>query len=292
MLKSLAMVSVAARALTVLFFVLGAVERASAVSKLGSSSTSTLRGKKRSADTFIRSLEFKHVLRICNAYPYEAGLSIAVGKDKLTAKALEYKSCGEYNRQLNAGDKVDFQIEESNVGTFTISELPAENAVMLMVIYRHDTLSTAVAFESHVFAELPNAQIAVIDAYKGSESSDIRIDDAHVSKKNKEDAVSRAELLRYSSVVAVNKGLYSVQLHDRKSPEKIVAKKELVALPKESYLVARVGVQAQEGKSYPQDIIVFPRSDKADLGAAVHAHGAARFALIMTTAACFFAAWA
>ena len=39
-------------------------------------------------------------------------------------------------------------------GTLAVSDLPNYDATLLLVIYRHDTLSTAVSFESYVFTNL------------------------------------------------------------------------------------------------------------------------------------------
>merc|ERR1719265_977677 len=96
---------------------------------------------------------------------------------QLSEEPLKYKQCKEFVPQLKDGDKVIFKASDSDVGTFTISDLPMNDAVLLLAITRHDTLSTAVAFESHVFASILSAQVAVIDAYKGSALSSPRIMD-------------------------------------------------------------------------------------------------------------------
>lgn len=204
--------------------------------------------------SFIRTLEFKQSLRVCNAYPYNAALDVWNGKTKLTEKnTLEYKQCDEFTPQLKAGEKIDFKVGDSIVGTFTISDLPQSNAVLLMVISRHDTLSTAVAFESHVFADSIQAQVAVIDTYKGKATSELRIQDREDKK------APRSEFLRYESVVAVTPGVYDVVLQDSEGKEE--ASNELVAQQHESYVVLRCGVEAQQGQAYPQELLVYPKSD-------------------------------
>merc|ERR550537_1426958 len=113
---------------------------------------------------FVKALEFKHRLRVCNAYPYAAALDLYRGKsEKLTDDQMPYKTCKDFKTQLKAGDKLEFKVGDANAGTFSVSGLPNNDAVLLLSIYRHDTLSTAVSFESHVFANLLNAQVAVID---------------------------------------------------------------------------------------------------------------------------------
>lgn len=237
-------------------------------------------GMQRMANSFIRNLEFKQKLRVCNAYPYGSPLDVYVGRKKFTVEPLAYKSCGEFAPALKTGDKIDFKVEEASAGTFTISDLPSSDAVLLMVIFRHDTVSTAVSFESHVFASLMSAQVAVLDTYKGSAKSDLRIQDQGEKK------TMRSELLRYDNVVAVNPGVYEVMLQSEGGDTK--AKAELVAVPKESYVVMRCGVEAQVGTPYPQELMVFPLSDKRALGTA-HTAKPTVLALLMAISMIFAA---
>merc|ERR1719440_1017115 len=111
---------------------------------------------------FVRSLEFKHRLRVCNAYPYAAALDVYRGRsEKMTGETpMSYKACRDFQEPLKAGDKIEFKVGDASAGTFSVSDLPNNDAVLLLVIHRHDTLSTAVSFESHVFANLLNAQVA------------------------------------------------------------------------------------------------------------------------------------
>merc|ERR1719390_311388 len=100
------------------------------------------------AEGFVRSLEFKHRLRVCNAYPYNAALDVYRGKsEKLTSDgAMPYKSCQDFTTPLKAGDKLEFRVGDASAGTFSVSDLPNNDAVLMLVIHRHDTLSTAVSF--------------------------------------------------------------------------------------------------------------------------------------------------
>ena len=174
---------------------------------------------------------------------------------------MPYKTCKDFETALHPGDKLVFKVGKSNAGTFAVSDLPNNDAVLMLVIYRHDTLSTAVSFESHVYAALLNAQVAVVDTYKGPAKASLKIRD-HGGK-----GPEREEGLRFNSVVAVTKGLYDTLLVGDDGHE--VAARELVALDRESYIVLRTGVQAQEGTSYPMELVVFPESDPSKLSAAV-----------------------
>lgn len=208
------------------------------------------------AGGFVRALEFKHRLRVCNAYPYSSALDVYRGRgERLTGSApMPYKDCRDFETPLRAGDKLDFKVGDASAGTFSVADLPNNDAVLLLVIHRHDTLSTAVSFESHVFANLLNAQVAVIDAYKGAAKATPTISDEVNGKVG-----VRSEELRFDSVVAVSQGLYQIALSG--SDGKAHARSELVALDSESYVVLRTGVEAQQGPSFPEELVVFPRSD-------------------------------
>jgi len=179
---------------------------------------------------------------------------------------MQYKTCSDFTTDLKAGDKIEFRVGDANAGTFSVSDLPNNDAVLLLTIYRHDTLSTAVNFESHVFANLMNAQVAVIDTYKGSSKSTVKIQDSAEAKS------ARKEDLRYDSVVAVNPGEYMVVLSNSDGSE--VTKQSLVALNKESYVIMRVGIEAQQGQQYPQELMVYPKSDPSSLHSFAPATGA------------------
>jgi len=214
------------------------------------------------ASGFVRALEFKHRLRVCNAYPYAAALDVFRGRsEKMTSDApMPYKGCKDFVSPLKAGDKLEFKVGDASAGTFSVSDLPNNDAVLLLVIHRHDTLSTAVSFESHVFANLMNAQIAIIDTYKGAARATPKILDGAAKKG------ARSEELRYDSVVAVNQGIYNVVLAGSDGETK--AESQLVALNRESYVVLRTGVEAQQGPAYPQELVVYPQSDPAVLRSA------------------------
>jgi hypothetical protein len=220
-----------------------------------------LAGRSKSSG-FIRGLEFKHRLRVCNAYPYAAALDVFRGHEKLTSDAaMQYKACKDFMSPLKAGDKLEFKVGDANAGSFSVSDLPNNDAVLLLVIHRHDTSSTAVSFESHVFANLLNAQVAVIDTYKGKAKALPRILDSKKSAANK--GLARSEELRYDSVVAVNPGVYEVDLTGP-SGEKL-AKRELVALNRESYVILRTGVESEHGSSFPEELVIYPQSDLKSL---------------------------
>jgi len=205
--------------------------------------------KKHGMDLVARATP-KHRLRVCNAYPYQTQLNVFIGKTKITDTSMTYKTCREFEPQLHAGDRIDFRFQAASAGTFVVKDLPNTDAVLMLVIYRHSVKNTAVAFESHVFANLLNAQIAVLDTYRGSEKAVMKIQD-------KEDAdTTRSEDLTPNSVVAVNAGSYEVVLYGSDGAPK--ARSDFNVVNRESCVVIRCGVQPVEGRAYPQELIVFP----------------------------------
>lgn len=201
----------------------------------------------------VRALEFKHRLRVCNAFPLAQAVEVYRGEhERLTAGPgpLPYKACHDFAAPLKAGDKLEIKVGEVTTGTFAVSELPASDAVLLLVVQRHDALSTAVSFESHIFANREGPQVAIIDTYKGSARAKPVIRELG---KN-----PRSEELRYDSVVALNSGNYQVELAGPAGAP--LKTSELVALNHESYVLLRTGIEAKTGQSYPEDLVVFPRS--------------------------------
>merc|ERR1719221_314540 len=96
-------------------------------------------------------------------------------------------------------------------------------------------------------------------------------------------------MLRYDNVVAVDPGVYEVYLQANQGMKPTVqAKAELVALHSEAYVVIRCGVEAQEGESYPQELMVFPFSDKSQLGGAA-GHALSLWALALAMLSVFYA---
>jgi hypothetical protein len=216
----------------------------------------SLRGTDDVAQKSVAASNFKHTLRVCNAYPSDDDIEVYQGKAKITESSMAYKDCQEFPKtQLHSGEKLVFKVGSVTQGSFVVSDLPRKDAVLMLVIFRHRKDSKAAAFESHVFSSLVNAQIAVLDTYLGAAKAEPRIRDAKDSK------TSRDEELRYDSVVAVNPGVYEVVL--REGEESLTGREELVALNRESYLVLRVGAESEDAdEAYPQELVVFPNSDK------------------------------
>lgn len=195
--------------------------------------------------------QYRHLLRLCNAYASPTNFTVFLEKQELTSEPMAYKECREFEPGMKAGDTLFFKAGGAEVGSFGIAELPGRDAKLLLVIHRNDTIMSTPAIKSHIFENLENPQVAVMDAYTGPKKSTPFIMDAVPTGGD----LSGGEKLKYDSVVAVNPGKFTVALKTKGQP---VAINNMQADANESYVILRVGVDAMLGTSYPQEILVFP----------------------------------
>jgi len=223
------------------------------------------------------ALEFKQTLRMCNAYPYSAdGVSVL-------GQHIAYKSCADVTQSIHSGDQIDFWSAADKsvlVGSFEVSELPKNDALLLLVIQPHDDISTGVKFQSHIFSNSDDAQVALLDAYVGPAEpvggeTFVTIADKKETNPKYE---SRKEELKFNTVVAVNPGLYEVGVH------KVL--KALFATDGVKYSVVRVGVKAPDAEKiqYPEDLIVFPEQKKSMMTTTNMVIGASALAAVAAAA--------
>lgn len=210
------------------------------------------------ASAAVASTRFTHALRLCNAYASPTNFSVFLETEQLTAEAMSYKECREFSPALKAGDTLFFKAGGADVGSFAISELPGRDAKLLLVIHRKDAISASPAIKSHIFENVENPQVAVMDAYQGKAQSVPFIMDAVKSDE------AGGEQLSYDAVVAVNPGQFVVALKSKGKPVAVAA---LAAEANESYVVLRIGVDAMLGTSYPEELIIFPQPAGAQSGA-------------------------
>jgi len=203
-----------------------------------------------------KNLGYKLKLRICNAYPQEMPYDVYLNKVKIQG-GLEYTDCFQYTDDLRGGDKVNFKVQSLQAGTFTIDTLPREDATLLLVIMRHDPESVSAKFLSHVYAALKDPQIAVLDAFQGD--ADAKIQLAVKGTAISEDAVPKN--LSVGSVLAVDEGAYEVTLGQAGKKQK---KYELNTWGQEAYAIIRCGMDSPKGKSYKEELLVFPRKALAE----------------------------
>merc|ERR1719199_1801235 len=85
-------------------------------------------------------------------------------------KVLPYKGCADVEKPLTKGEQVDFYAPDKRglIGSFEISELPQEDALLFLLIQAHDEVSTGVKFQSHMFSNSGDSQLALFDSYVGA----------------------------------------------------------------------------------------------------------------------------
>jgi len=176
----------------------------------------------------------QHNLTICNAYAENKPLSVYTvnNKAKLTEEPLKYKACKAIVLELAESERIDFKLGGLSVGTFHVDRLPFASSNLLLVPYRKGNGTMAATFYSHSFAlEHGQSEIAVVDAYDGSDKHALKIGQA--TKRQTE-----AAELKANTVVSVAPGTYKVSMGDSSKSAQTVA---LAAAQGSNHVVMRVG---------------------------------------------------
>jgi len=204
---------------------------------------------------------YAHRLRVCNAYtgkfPVEMilqkGLNSHSPEVNLTkTKPLPYKNCRDFSsEQIHRGDSVEFKQNGEHLGSFAVSALPRRRALLLLVLHHKRGSSSMPAFTSHIFADVPHAQIAILDMYQGISKKHIFIEDQESAKDG------RKEELAYDSVVAINSGNYKCVLQGGSK----IKEAPLLAQGTSSYVAIRVG--KEDDSTFPEDLLIFPGNSDA-----------------------------
>lgn len=220
-------------------------------------------------------------LRVCNAYAHDDALDIrhcgSTGPALTGERPLQYKSCRDLRFSAEAGDKFEFAVGGAVLGVFVVSELPQQDGMLLLVVRRHPSDTSTMLIESHAFAHVQSAQLAVFDAYGGDRISSLEL-------KGRDGASLH---LRFGSVVLLSPGRYEVQL-DSHGEDASTSKDAFEARDGEHYVVLRVG--AKHGPRFPEAIVVYPSvSDGPVLESVARAKSSLAPALCASAIAAFFA---
>lgn len=227
--------------------------------------------------------KFEQHLLICNAYPSDSSVAVHknahVGGQDLTAggKGLKYQDCRYFDDQLKARDRLDFSMADLGVeGTFEVGDLPASNAVLLLVLEKRSGDSPLVSFQSFAFpmnAASKDAQLAVIDASgDGGKDFRLRMED-HVTGQEDKTVSRRIESLSFNRVYAIEAGAYDSSVVETSSGEAAGAEansKRLLSLGlSKNYVLLWTG----DGAKFPKSLVAFPPDLRS--GAAARGFGAA-----------------
>merc|ERR1719498_1670619 len=114
--------------------------------------------------------QFSRPLFACNAFPDEATVSVTLNRKKTVEPALGYKECKKLEAQVAEGDQLDFESKTAGTWTFRVGALPEANSRLLLVFEKRSADSKVPSFQSFAFPPTQqDAQIAIIDAYKGDQ---------------------------------------------------------------------------------------------------------------------------
>jgi len=203
----------------------------------------------------VKPFHFEQKLIICNAYPSSNAMVVSKNNEERFTNAsspLRFKECRNFQSRLHAHDKLDVALLGAEIhGAFQVGELPASDSVLLLVLQRHSG-SRMVAFQSLAFpsgTEKEEAQLAVIDAYQGSEpGARLQMED-HITGKEGHGASKRIEQLSFNRVYSIEEGEYDTSVTDHSEKKVLLLKKS------HNYVILRTG---EEG-AFPETLAVFPK---------------------------------
>jgi len=247
----------------------------------------------------VEPMHFKQRLLICNAYPSDAPAAVMRnGKEVLPGEktSIGYQQCTYVPVQLQTHDRLEFGLRDFEVeGSFEVGQLPATDAVLLLVLEKHAS-SSMISFQSFAFPKSTDrreAQLAVINAFTGGVSAPhLKMED-HVSGKEIKMVAKRIEQLNFNRVYSVEAGEYDASIADSEHKDGPSAGRELERKTKRvvkmeksaNYVVLRTG-----GGDFEESLVVFPppTPDAPHSGAA---QKAATFSLLASLIFATLAAW-
>ena len=253
---------------------LAVLPAAGAYSVRGADDKKTLR----SADaTMVQPLRFDQQLLVCNAYPSHSPVVIKKNENELLAdenEPLSFRECRYLKGQVQQHDRLDLGLRDQELhGTFEVGALPSNDAVLLLVLEKREA-SVMMSFQSFAFpshTDDKDAQLAVINTFKGNSSAPhLKMED-HVTGKEKQTVSKRIEQLNFNRVYAVEEGNYDASIADRSRGSVDVehvleqsTRKALHLSRSQNYVILRTG---SDGTEFPEGLTVYPQSPMAESGA-------------------------
>merc|ERR1719375_1021697 len=179
-------------------------------------------------------------------------------------QGINFKECRHVSSRVHSKDKLDFVFGSSGIqGSFEIGDLPQSDAMLLLVVGKRDATSSLVSFQSFAFPshrDGKDAQLAVVDAYKGNSSSPhLRMED-HINGKQAKTISKRVEQLNFNRIYAIEQGTYDVSISDHILQGNLadqlttLSKRTLQLDKNHNYVILRTG----DGKLEDQSLVAFP----------------------------------
>merc|ERR1719291_1230873 len=211
----------------------------------------------------IKPMQFNQTVLICNAYPSKSPMLVHKNKAEVLADknhAIAFRECRYVKSTLKAQDRLDLMLRDIEVhGTFEVGELPSTDAVLLLVLEKRPQ-SPMISFQSFAFpasSDATDAQLAVIDAYRGNTSAPhLKMED-HVTDVKSKNVSKRMEQLNFNHVYAVEEGMYDAFVNDyAHAALEQSTKKTLKLARSQNYVVLRTG----EDNHFDESLVVFPQN--------------------------------
>lgn len=208
---------------------------------------------------------------ICNAYPSDSNLVVTKNSQETIADAehkLQFGQCRYVPSHVAAQDKLEFSLTDIQIhGDFEVGSLPTSDAVLLLVLEKRSSGSPVVSFKSFAFPTERDptsneAQLAVIDAFRGNSSAPhLKMED-HISGKPKATLSKRVEQLSFNRVYAIEEGLYDASVLEHPGETvgqaNTTAKHVLKLVKGQNYVLLRTG---DDSLGKPQALVVYPDAD-------------------------------
>lgn len=225
--------------------------------------------------------------RLCNAYtgasPLEMSLTQPSKRGGSTiGEPLEYKSCRDFPAlPIVNGSQLSFRVGTLDVGVFSLHNLPEADALLMLAPHRKSEQGAAMSFFSHMYlppaGKAIGAQMAAFDAYQGTASSKLVIQDEIQNLDNGKDhldngkdqsfvslKLSNPREVQFSSTSLMPPGLCQLSLLG--PANKVAASIEMSPRLQDSYTVLRVGGGQQSDKNpWPEELVVFPHAGPENL---------------------------
>jgi len=211
--------------------------------------------------------EERHTLRICNAYAFQKAVQVFYvnGPDaawevshpaletEVTASSgpLAYKVCQDFEgTPLQPAGRLIFKVTSGvEIGAFRMTHMEGAQFLQI-VVYRYDRFTTTAGFASHMSSS-SDAEVMIVDAYRGSKQSVLRLHSG-----------AHQQALLSGTVVTLPRGKYKLLMegsaNSTTTPSRGTSSAEFSAEHGEKLTVVRLGVDAYQGPSYPEELLVFP----------------------------------
>merc|ERR1719253_211858 len=243
----------------------------------------------------VQPLSFDQKLLVCNAYPSHSPVVIKKNENELLAdenEPLSFRECRYLKGQVQEHDRLDLGLRDQELhGTFEVGALPPNDAVLLLVLEKREG-SVLMGFQSFAFpshGDDKDAQLAVIDTFKGNASAPhLKMED-HITGKEKQTVSKRIEQLNFNRVYAVEEGNYDASIADKSRGsaelEHVLEQSTKQALHlsrSENYVILRTGGASTE---FPEGLTVYPQTPMPMSGASRFA--TAGLALVLSALGAF-----